>query len=395
MNSQKALFLILFTLLLTLNAACSDGEAVFGGTTTGEDDGGGTTPTSTGFTVSANQVYDNGEAINLFGINWFGFETNEHVVHGLWERNYEEVIAQMQELGFNAMRIPFCPETLAPSDPSSIDYSINAGLTDMNSLELLDLIVQTLDSYNFYVLLDHHRPDCEAISELWYTDDYSEEDWIDDLTFVADRYADFDHFLGIDLKNEPHESATWGTGDEATDWNLAAERAADAILAVNPNILIFVEGIQENADCSDGTNSHWWGGNIEPVACTPLDIDADRLVLSPHVYGPDVYDQSYFSDAAFPNNMPAIWDSQFGFALDSGYTVIPGEFGGKYGESDARDDDWQDAFVDYMIDNNICSFFFWSLNPNSGDTGGILDDDWETVKEGKYNNLKRLMDACE
>ena len=30
---------------------------------------------------------------------------------------------------------------------------------------------------------------------------------------------------------------------------------------------------------------------------------------------------------------------------------------------------------------------------NSGDTGGILQDDWQTVSQDKYNNLKRLWDG--
>lgn len=32
------------------------------------------------------------------------------------------------------------------------------------------------------------------------------------------------------------------------------------------------------------------------------------------VYGPDVFDQSYFRNIAFPYNMPAIWQAQWGFA---------------------------------------------------------------------------------
>ncbi|MBX7149180.1 hypothetical protein K1X76_08835, partial [bacterium] len=36
----------------------------------------------------------------------------------------------------------------------------------------------------------------------------------------------------------------------------------------------------------------------------------------------------------------------------------------------------------------------WSWNPNSGDTGGILKDDWKTVNCEKYQNLRRLMSYC-
>jgi endoglucanase len=41
----------------------------------------------------------------------------------------------------------------------------------------------------------------------------------------------------------------------------------------------------------------------------------------------------------------------------------------------------------------VRNFFYWSWNPNSGDTGGILQDDWQSVSLDKYNNLKRLWDG--
>ena len=63
--------------------------------------------------------------------------------------------------------------------------------------------------------------------------------------------------IGFDLRNEPHtpagdtyaEGATWGTGTATTDVRLAYEQAGNAILAVDPNALIFCEGISESPDC--------------------------------------------------------------------------------------------------------------------------------------------------
>ncbi|RME66019.1 MAG: endoglucanase, partial [Caldilineae bacterium] len=337
-----------------------------------------------------NQIVDPaGQTLLLKGVNWFGFETTNYAVHGLWSRNWREMIDQMAALGFNAVRIPVCPTTLQGVAVSGIDYNRNPDLQGLNSLYLLDRIVQNFDQAGFYILLDHHRPDCNAISELWYTNDYSEEQWIQDLVFMARRYANLPHFLGMDLKNEPHGAATWGTGNTATDWNLAAERAAAAILAANPNLLIFVEGIQENATCSSNTN-HWWGGNIEPQECYPLNIPGDKLVLSPHVYGPDVYMQPYFNDPNFPNNLPAIWEQHFGRFAGS-YAVVIGEWGGRYGHGGhASDRVWQDALVDYLLEKGLRSTFYWSWNANSGDTGGILQDDWVSVWEDKVALLQRL-----
>lgn len=113
-------------------------------------------------------------------------------------------------------------------------------------------------------------------------------------------------------------------------------------------------------------------------------------MLPPHTYGPDVFGQPYFDDPTFPGNMAAIWDRRFGQFLAAGHAVIIGEFGGKYGEGDPRDVPWQDALVDYLLGKGVSSAFYWAWNPNSGDTGGILDDDWITVREDKLALLKRL-----
>lgn len=378
------------------------GETTGGGNTTGGGTtGGGSTggsSGSTGFRVSGGQIYQGSTLIHLLGINWFGFETTNYIVHGLWSRDYKDMIAQMKSLGFNAVRLPFCPTTLqnVPTSSANTD-TINTDLKGLKSLDVLDKIVATFNANQIYILLDHHRPDCNSISELWYTSTYSESQWITDLKLVATRYKSTPYFIGIDLKNEPHGSVTWGANNTQTDWNHAAERAAQAVLAVNPDILMFVEGIQEDTatGCSSSTN-HWWGGNLEPQECVPLAISSDKLVLSPHVYGPDVYNQPYFNDPTFPNNMPTIWDSHFGYLANHSFAVAPGEFGGKYGHNGGDPDDitWQNSIIDYFKTKKICNFFYWTWNPNSGDTGGILQDDWINIWQDKYDNLKRLMDAC-
>ena len=46
-----------------------------------------------------------------------------------------------------------------------------------------------------------------------------------------------------------------------------------------------------------------------------------------------------------------------------------------------------DSLRDYMIDNRI-HHTFWCINPNSGDTGGLLGNDWSTWDEEKYGLLK-------
>lgn len=341
------------------------------------------------YSVSGRQIYDDaGRVIQLKGINWFGFETTNHTVHGLWARNWKQMIQQMKDLGFNAVRLSLCPTTVRGITPSSIDYSLNPDLAGKNSLAVLDAVIAELDRQGLYVLLDHHRPDCRAISELWYTPSYPEAQWLADLRFIANRYRNRPRVIGIDLKNEPHGAATWGSRNAATDWNQATGRAATQVLGAAPHWLIFVEGIAGQTSCSSG-EPVFWGENLAPIACTPSPVPANRLVLSPHTYGPDVHVQRYHEAANFPANMAAIWERHWGFAIPYAPVVL-GEFGGKYGEGHPRDRAWQNALVDYLIGKRVNSGFYWSWNPNSGDTGGVLRDDWKTVRSDKMSLLRRL-----
>lgn len=43
-----------------------------------------------------------------------------------------------------------------------------------------------------------------------------------------------------------------------------------------------------------------------------------------------------------------------------------------------------------MIKNCMADQFYWCLNPNSGDTGGVLKDDWKSARDDKLLLLKRV-----
>ena len=54
------------------------------------------------------------------------------------------------------------------------------------------------------------------------TTDVPESRWIQDWVMLAQHYAGNPTVIGADLHNEPHGPATWGDGNPATDWRLAA-----------------------------------------------------------------------------------------------------------------------------------------------------------------------------
>jgi endoglucanase len=340
--------------------------------------------------TNGRQLLDsNNQPVRMTGINWFGLETANYSPHGLWSRGYKDMLDQMKSLKYNTLRLPFSNQLFdAGSTPTSIRYDLNPDLQGLSGIQIMDRIIAYAGQIGMKVLLDRHRPDSGAQSALWYTSAYPESRWISDWRMLAQRYLGNTTVVGADLHNEPHGiqgggGSNWGSGDTASDWRLAAERAGNAILSVNPNWLIVVEGV----DSYNGSG-YWWGGNLQGAASAPVRLNvANRLVYSAHDYATSVFPQPWFSDPAFPNNLAAIWDRNWGYLFKNNVApVLLGEFGTTL--ADPRDQTWLRTLMAYLgTGADAISFTFWSWNPNSGDTGGILNDDWTTVNTAKQAYL--------
>lgn len=333
--------------------------------------------------ASGSMLLDAGNhPVLITGVNWFGFETNTYAPHGLWVRNYQEMMQQMKSLGYNTIRLPYSNQLFdASSVPNSIDWNRNPDLMGLTGIEIMDKIVEYAGRIGLKVILDRHRPDADAQSELWYTSAYPEVRWIDDWQMLAARYRNNPTVIGADLHNEPHGPACWGCGDISLDWQLAAQRAGNAILAINPNWLIFVEGIENYQG-----DLYWWGGNLKGAAQAPVHLNIPgRLVYAPHDYPASVSPQPWLSAPDFPSNLPAVWDAHWG-SLAKSHTapVVVGEFGTFL--TTTQDKQWLDGLLTYTGANGI-SWLFWAWNPNSGNTGGVLLDDWTTVNLQKQQVL--------
>ena len=354
--------------------------------------------TAAGYYAQAGRLYDaNGQEIQVRGVSHFGFNGTTLQPQFLWAMGWKQQIAQMKSLGFNAIRVPFVPDTLYNTTPvnqlSYIDPNLNPELIGKTPLQVLDLWMAEADRQGMYILLDFHSVSMQRQYPTWFVSNpadfgliynnqaYTKENWTRDLAFVAQRYAGLAHFLGIDLYNEPNGIVRWSAGDANVTnpvyfWKAAAELASAAVLAANPKLLIFVQGINGNFDGIENSNIPMnWGEDFQPQAYQPLNIPSDKLVLTPHTYGPDVSMKSSFSASNFPANLAAHWDALFG-QFHPTHPVVIGEWGGRYGNGTGGQMDvtWQNAFVDYLISKDMRNSFYWCYTPNSGDTGGILDD---------------------
>ena len=360
--------------------------------------------------TSGSAILDrDGQQVRIAGVNWFGMETANFAPHGLWSRDYRDMLQQIAAQGYNTIRLPFSNQLFDPgATPNSIDFGNgrNADLQGLSGLGIMDKLIAHAGTLGLRVILDRHRPDASGQSPLWYTASRPEAEWIADWQMLAARYAGNPTVIGADLHNEPHtvgddasQSACWGCGDPAVDWRLAAERAGNAILAVNPDWLIFVEGVQcfgpgGVATPSRGATCTWWGGNLEGAGTYPVRLSVpNRVVYSAHDYPASLYEQTWFSDPSYPANLPAVWNRFWGYLHANDVApVLLGEFGSKLQTTSDRK--WLDALTRYLgTGADGGHWTFWCWNPNSGDTGGLLKDDWRTIDADKQSYLAGGVDA--
>lgn len=352
--------------------------------------------------TSGNQILDsNGTPVRIAGINWYGFETPDEIAHGLWAQDYHAVVNDIKALGYNTIRIPISDQAvetpIVPQNFSQFNTGpINTDLAGLNDLQILDKIIAAAGADGLKVIIDNHRSEAGETAEangLWYTSAYPSSAWVNDWVTLAKRYANNPTVIGFDLRNEPHtptgvayaNGATWGTGDPNTDVRLAYENAGNAILGVNPNVLIFCEGISNFPNSSGGFDSTWWGGNLEGVAQFPVVLNSPgHVVYSAHDYGPVLFQQTWFNSSTTSASLDVVWNKFWGYIYaNSTAPLWVGEFGTGNGATDVSDStagsqgQWFSSLVSFIKSNPAMGWTYWALNGE--DSFALLDGSYDAT----------------
>jgi endoglucanase len=353
--------------------------------------------------TSGNQLIDsNGNPVRIAGINWYGFETPDEIAHGLWVQDYHTIINDIAALGYNTIRIPFSNQMVEdPIVPQNLAFNSNSGpintdLKGLNALQDLQKIVAAAGQAGLKVILDDHRSEAGESAEqdgLWYTSTYTSQDWVNDWVTLAKMFANDPTVIGFDLRNEPHtptgdtysEGATWGTGSSSTDIRLAYEQAGNAILGVDPNALIFCEGISEYPDssASGGYDTTWWGGDLQGAAQYPVVLSSPgHVVYSAHDYGPNLFQQTWFNSSTTPASLDAVWSKFWGYLYTQNIAPLwVGEFGTDNTASDVESStagsqgQWFQSLVSYLQSNQWMGWTYWALNGE--DSYDLLDGNYD------------------
>ncbi len=430
--------------------------------------------------ASGSRLYDkDGNQVWLTGANWFGLNCIEYSPHYLYAGDIDDMLSEVADRGINVIRFPISTELILSwmngepyqisaggmqasyNPPQDMDDGnggiikagtygrINKDFVEADGKTLItsdrgfDIILDKCKKYGIKAFIDIHSPHADNSGHnynLWYGKEtttggtmVTTDIWMDTLVWLADKYKNNDTLIGYDLKNEPHgkgpegdKAAKWDGSTDENNWAYAATKCADAILDVNPNALIFIEGVEQSlsgampgdywgiADRRDNSPyiGAWWGGNFRGAREYPIKPKhgTSQIVYSPHDYGPSVYAQTWFNkDFTEQTLLDDYWYDTWAYINEEDIApLLIGEWGGHM--DGAENQKWMELLRDYMIKNHI-NHTFWCLNTNSGDTGGLwagfsysIDTGttitweeekyalfekslWQTNKTGKYIGL--------
>ncbi len=363
--------------------------------------------------VEGNQIVDEaGQEVWLTGVNWFGFNASERVFHGLWSANLEQTTKAMADRGLNVVRVPISAQLLLEWSQGrtvaapNVNTFANPDLVGLDNLQIFDRFLELCEKYGLKVFLDLHSAEADNsghVYPMWWKGSITTEKVYEAWEWVTARYRTNDTIIGADVKNEPHgsfsepEFAKWNDTTDADNFKHFAETAGRRILAINPNLLIFVEGTavypKDGASWTsknkDDWYNTWWGGQLRGVADHPIDLGAnqDQLVYSPHDYGPLVFEQPWFTGTWDATTLERdVWDPNWLYIHKQDIApLLIGEWGGFM--DGGPNQKWMTALRDLIAKYRL-HHTFWVLNPNSGDTGGLLGNDWVSWDEAKYALVK-------
>lgn len=363
-----------------------------------------------------------GNEVRLTGANWFGFNCSERILHGLWSADMRRTLKAIADHGINLLRMPISTEIIYEWStgnavtPQQIQINewndVNVELEGMNSLQMFDRMVEICKEYGIKIMVDIHSAKADNLGHnypVWYNEMSSGKFcdtklWIDMWVWLVNRYKNDDTIIACDLKNEPHgkpgESpmAKWDGSTDVNNWAYAATECAKAILDVNPNLLIMVEGVEaypnEGVTYASTDKSKyfigWWGGILTGARDYPIDVGPElqsQIVYSPHDYGPKVFAQTWFAkDFTKETLMNDYWYKAWAYLVEEDIApILIGEWGGFMDGGD--NEKWLNLLAQYIAEKGL-SHTFWCVNANSSDTGGLLDYDFVTWDEARYAVLK-------
>jgi endoglucanase len=269
--------------------------------------------------------------VRLCGVNWGGAHQNGLLPYGLDRLPRSQIISRIIGWGFNHVRFPFALGTFVNSNGTlKTGLADPAGLTANPDLESLtpwgvyQQLVADMTAAGLYVITNQHllfQGWCCSSADgngLWYNGSWPSSTYTAVWNMVATAFAG-NPMVGYDLHNEPRPATvngtvltpTWGDNVWATDMQRIYNYTAGQIRAIDPDALLFCEGLN-------------YAGDLTKAGAYP--VTGPGIVYSLHDYswfhpgGQSLTDYYNQMDAAggylVLQGKAPLWIGEFGISTD-------------------------------------------------------------------------------
>ncbi|KAK9417026.1 hypothetical protein SUNI508_09265 [Seiridium unicorne] len=378
------------------------------------------------FVTSGRWITDaSGLTVTYAGVNWPG-HVETMIPEGLQYQSISNIMTKLKSIGINSIRLTYAIDMIDQiKDNNDNDITIreafidalgqengtavyekvvsrNPSFTDNTTrLQVFDAIAAEAAKNEIYIHLDNHVSKagwcCSPLDgNTWWGDTYfSVANWTRGISYMADHGKQWPNLMSMSLRNELRqpllnkdlfsESYNW------QDWYKYVQQGAEAINSVNPDVLIFLSGLNsdttlqpvvQNTALTPGTSTF----NLD-------DFPANKIVLELHNYANILGGSANTNCTALQQEL-----SEDGFqALDddasSAFPLVMTEYGF---QEDATT--WQDSFASciekYLADRQA-GWMIWALpgsyyiregTQDGDEPWGLLTHDWSDWRSPEHIN---------
>lgn len=388
------------------------------------------------FTTRGSQIVDcHGNPVRIASVGLPGNDGAGGALRFLSSANYQTTLRGVVSDGFNTVRIAWSDLTLHATPKSrAINYELNPHLKGLSSMQIMDKVVDYAGSIGLRVIFDHHTNDGgehgwggQQTNGLWFdkgpgsneTDGsknpgtVTAEQFQEHTLALVRRYRDNPTVIGYDLDNEPLShgaggvSLNWGLGGPTDIWKMYTD-LGNAILALNPKLLIICEGPQSTKFTGNGLAGIGPEGDLSAVGgvgrvpAKPVILQVpNQVVYSVHEYDTNVYNYG-------ANDQPATlvphMNADWGYLYTRNIAPVwVGEMGSNLASQ--HDQIWAQTMLDYMngkdgaqggptfhgVEQSVGgSWWLWGYFPGE-QTNGTLESDWSTPKSNQQGITDQML----
>ncbi|KAK2414084.1 glycosyl hydrolase 5 family protein [Trifolium repens] len=245
-------------------------------------------------------VDESGKRVKLRCINWSS-HLNAMIAEGLNRIPLEKLIAQLKDLGFNCVRYTWATHMFTRYSTYKVGENFdklnlhgtrlgikfyNPSLENVTVVDAFDFIMDEFGKQGMMVLVDNHVSDPQWCcgnndGNGFFGDQHFDPlEWLEGLSNVANRVKGKPQVVAIGMRNELR-----GPNQDKNNWHKYMSQGATTIHKANPNILVFVSGLNYDTDLSF-------------LKTEPLNVSiGNKLVYEVHSY-------------AWSNGSPNSWNEQ-------------------------------------------------------------------------------------